>query len=70
MLSANLPPVLSHGVTRTFTAKLDLLAYLVLAVFDMFEVYENRVTAKSQSADNNSQKYHKSFSIYAFFKTG
>jgi len=66
MLSASFPPVLSQSVTRVSTGKLHLLVYLVLAVFGMFEVYESRVTAVSQIVDNNSQKCHRSVSVYVF----
>ena len=57
-LQANLP-VRATPLTEVFHRQPELLAYLVLAVFDLFEVYESAVTAVSHDHEKSSQINHK-----------
>lgn len=70
LLQANLPmrAILSTGLLFT---QLELSAYLVLAVFESFVVYESTVTGKSHGDGKSSQINHKDFTgVFNFLKTG
>jgi hypothetical protein len=67
LLQANLPMrvVLLTGLVST---QLELSAYLLLAVFESFVVYESSVTGKSQGERNSSQINHKVLIDAGFIK--
>jgi hypothetical protein len=67
LLHANLP-IRAILLTWFLLMQLELSAYLVLAVFDSFEVYETTVTGKSHGNGNSSQISHKIFYVYSYVK--